>query len=199
MSAPKEPSGRQVRGDCGHLKALYDNHSDCRRCCVKERGDCSASNPCDVSSQWSDSTWKKTQSMRSYASKRKSKDRSSRSVDSPQRVSTSVQGTSSHAHEGSSGIAPSLHRSPKPSQVSSVRPSTGQRTGDQTASSKLSRASSRSSTGQRTQSDSQLVLATDHQASATDKSAMSSHRTPNTGHRTPDTGHRPRSGSGNVL
>ena len=133
------------------------------------------------------STGQQTQSMRSYASKRKSKDRSSRSVDSPQRVSTSVQGTSSHAHEGSSGIAPSLHRSPKPSQVSSVRPSTGQRTGDQTASSKLSRASSRSSTGQRTQSDSQLVLATDHQASATDKSAMSSHRTPDTGHRPPAT------------
>jgi len=39
---------------------------------------------------------------------------------------------------------------------------------------KLSGALSRSSTGQQTQSDSQLVLTTDHQALATDKSAISS-------------------------
>ena len=78
MSQPKKPRGTQVRGECGHLKGAFDNHPTCRKCCLSDRGVCSADNPCEWSSKWSSATWKKIGKSRPYAlRKEKSQERSS--------------------------------------------------------------------------------------------------------------------------
>ena len=51
----------QIRGDCGHLKAAFDNHPDCLSCAL-----CSRDKPCEFCSSWSSSVWSLVLKKRSY-------------------------------------------------------------------------------------------------------------------------------------
>ena len=115
---------RQVRGDCGHLKASYDNHTDCRRCCVAKQNDCSQSNPCEVSSHWSQDTWRTLSSARSYASRKPSRQRS---VNRAPPVPTVSQPTLSGSDSGPKSTrtdGPADEPDSLPSQKAISRPST---------------------------------------------------------------------------
>ena len=51
----------QIRGDCGHLKAAFDNHPDCLSCAL-----CSRDKPCEFCSSWSSSVSSLVLKKRSY-------------------------------------------------------------------------------------------------------------------------------------
>ena len=195
MSQTVEPSVRQVRGDCGHLKASYDNHTDCRRCCVAKQNDCSQSNPCEVSSHWSQDTWRTLSSARSYASRKPSRQRS---VNRAPPVPTVSQPTLSGSDSGPKSTrtdGPADEPDSLPSQKAISRPST----------SVTERAEA--PTGHRSPGTGHRSPVTGHRSPgrhpvsdrpstgrrspvSTSDRASTGHRAPGTGHRAPGTGQR---------
>ena len=53
-------------GDCGHIKAHWDNHNKCINCSC-----CSRESTCSTCSSWSDSVWILAESRRILAAKKK--------------------------------------------------------------------------------------------------------------------------------
>ena len=54
----------QIRGSCGHLKGVYDNHSSCINCCG-----CYRFHGCSVCNFWSDATWALISRRRLYSNR----------------------------------------------------------------------------------------------------------------------------------
>ena len=54
----------QLRGNCGHKKAKWDNHPSCLSC-----SNCSVDNKCDICISWSEDTWYSAIRRRAYSSR----------------------------------------------------------------------------------------------------------------------------------
>ena len=54
-----------VHGDCGHIKARWDNHQNCLSC-----SSCSRLSTCSTCSRWSEETWILVDRRRKYSTRR---------------------------------------------------------------------------------------------------------------------------------
>lgn len=54
----------QLRGNCGHKKAKWDNHPSCLSC-----SNCTVDNKCDICISWSEDTWYSAIRRRAYSSR----------------------------------------------------------------------------------------------------------------------------------
>ena len=54
-----------VRGNCGHLKAKWDNHPSCLSCTA-----CTRISPCSICSFWTDKVWNLAKKRRLHATRK---------------------------------------------------------------------------------------------------------------------------------